>query len=179
MKCLWRARRARAQPRTSFIRTLHLEDPVRRKSCLELVRMYNRCVLIQTVSLFFYLDPSKHFFLHHVFEIRFSRRNDEGRKKSKFNNIGLLYRFFLASLPHANTPVLLPKTALWCQGPPIDYFASRPWNAGNTIPFHQWLVEEKCDQHKQRMDTLGNVVVPHQAFLAMSVLSRLMSGEFF
>ncbi|CAL1167343.1 unnamed protein product [Cladocopium goreaui] len=67
------------------------------------------------------------------------------------------------------------------QAPPIDHFANLPWNAGNTTPMHKWLVRdnEKRDDHKSRMNSLGNVVVPQQAFLALSVLARMTQGEFF
>ena len=46
---------------------------------------------------------------------------------------------------------------------------------------HKWLVRdnEKRDDHKSRMNSLGNVVVPQQAFLALSVLARMTQGEFF
>lgn len=64
--------------------------------------------------------------------------------------------------------------------PDIDHFLRKPtWNESNAPPLHKWLCEQKGDAHKARMDTLGNMVVPQQAFLAMSVLGRMVRGKYF
>lgn len=64
--------------------------------------------------------------------------------------------------------------------PDIDHFLRKPnWNESNALPLHQWLCNERGHEHKPRMDTLGNMVVPQQAFLAMSVLGRMQRGDYF
>ena len=66
---------------------------------------------------------------------------------------------------------------LWCQGPKIDHFVKSGWNPCNAVPMSEWLTPERCN--KQRMDTLGNVVVPRQACLGLAVIARMMAGDFF
>lgn len=41
----------------------------------------------------------------------------------------------------------------------------------------RWLTNEMPHDYKSRFQTLGNVVVPQQAFLAMTVLAQLMRAE--
>ena len=56
----------------------------------------------------------------------------------------------------------------------------KPWNTANTAAMCDWLIQEKdSEDYKSRMDTLGNVVVPQQAFLGVSTLARMVRGDFF
>lgn len=61
--------------------------------------------------------------------------------------------------------------------PSINFFAERPWNEPGKVAMHKWLCVEKPPQHKVRMEALGNVVVPQQAFLGMTILTRMLSGR--
>lgn len=47
------------------------------------------------------------------------------------------------------------------------------------MDLHRFLQNQYNAEEKDRMKTLGNIVVPQQAFLGMSVLTRLLDGSFF
>lgn len=64
--------------------------------------------------------------------------------------------------------------------PPLDFWAEREWNVENPLEIGDFLQEAALSPDDQnRLRTLGNVVVPQQACLAMSVLSRMLDGQFF
>lgn len=44
------------------------------------------------------------------------------------------------------------------------------WNFENKIPIRSWLVNERQEHHDERMQILGNVVVPACAALAMEMI---------
>lgn len=62
--------------------------------------------------------------------------------------------------------------------PDLDHFASRAWNAGSEVAKHKWLTNEPPVNFQDRMRTLGNVVVPAQAFLAVTSFAKTFAGEF-
>ena len=62
--------------------------------------------------------------------------------------------------------------------PPLDYWASKPWNQESEVPIHDMLCVQKGENHKSRMTMLGNIVVPAQAFLAFSTLARMVKGQY-
>ncbi len=80
---------------------------------------------------------------------------------------------------HVSVPISGCSCYWWFEAmPPLDYWLRRPWNPTSKVPLHEWLSTAKHSMQKPRMDMLGNVVVPQQAFLGFSVLIRLMRGEF-
>lgn len=54
---------------------------------------------------------------------------------------------------------------------------SKEWNALGKLPLYQWLLPSCSKQDKNRLDTLGNCVIPKQAGLAADLLSKL-AGPF-
>lgn len=48
-----------------------------------------------------------------------------------------------------------------------------PWNADSSLPVEEWLTEFQSEQDRQRLKTMGNLVVPLQAAKALSVLSHV------
>lgn len=90
---------------------------------------------------------------------------------NKLANVGLQASrtrvFLLACKPETKLP----------KGPKIDHFVSSGWNPCNGVPMSEWLTLERCN--KERMDTLGNVVVPRQACLGLAVIARMMAGDLF
>ena len=50
---------------------------------------------------------------------------------------------------------------------------SESWNSWNTIPMHLWLVEERSQDHDDRMGALGNLVVPPCARAGLSIASSI------
>lgn len=61
--------------------------------------------------------------------------------------------------------------------PSTTFWAEREWNESSKLDMRQWLCTEKPAEHKDRMKALGNIVVPHQAFLAMTVLTKMVAGQ--
>ena len=59
--------------------------------------------------------------------------------------------------------------------PQIDFWKSDGgWNQSSQLPLEQWL-DDTCDQEsKQRMALLGNIVVPVQAGLGLSMLAEAL-----
>lgn len=61
--------------------------------------------------------------------------------------------------------------------PPLDAWVDQPWNSLNAVPKEQWLVHAVDQQDRQRLKTLGNIVIPAQASLAASILARLLKMD--
>ena len=61
---------------------------------------------------------------------------------------------------------------------PLDHWAQQgPWNVHCYLPMEDWLEESRDKESECRIRTLGNVVVPCQAALAMSALSRMADSD--
>ena len=56
-----------------------------------------------------------------------------------------------------------------------SYFVDQPWNAPNLVPMRDWLCKERSEEQSARLRMMGNIVVPAQAFTAISILKRLLS----
>lgn len=48
-----------------------------------------------------------------------------------------------------------------------------PWNPHSKVPIHKWLLEAECPTNSERLRTLGNVVIPQCADLAMKLIASL------
>ena len=67
--------------------------------------------------------------------------------------------------------------ALSCPGQgmelkPLASFFRPQWNILSRIPMHLWLTNEIEEDYRDRMKTLGNIVVPLQGELGMNVIAR-------
>ena len=56
---------------------------------------------------------------------------------------------------------------------PLASFLQPEWNSLNRLPMHLWLQSDTDTHYRERMKTLGNVVVPAQGLLGMNLLQRL------
>lgn len=54
-----------------------------------------------------------------------------------------------------------------------DHFADLDWNSAGSIPLTEWLCAERGQEEKDAFNTMGNIVVPQQAFTAWCILTRL------
>ena len=50
------------------------------------------------------------------------------------------------------------------------------WNAGSWIPIQHWLQICQSEKDRQRLHALGNVVIPQQANMAMTLFSTLLKA---
>ena len=48
-----------------------------------------------------------------------------------------------------------------------------PWNIKSEVPLQRWLLESQSEEDRQRLRTMGNVVVPLQATRAFNLLSQM------
>ena len=62
--------------------------------------------------------------------------------------------------------------------PELDHLCGRAWNAGSALEMHEWLQVQQPEGFKDRIKTLGNIVVPAQACLAVSVFVRVIQSNF-
>lgn len=58
--------------------------------------------------------------------------------------------------------------------PTLGSLIEAPWNAQNNIPIEKWLSDRQGKTDRARLHSLGNIVVPQQAFAAASCLKVLM-----
>ena len=65
----------------------------------------------------------------------------------------------------------------WCEELPLSEWAKTEWNTQSKIPFHSWLQPERSEEEKERLAAMGNLVVPRQASLGASILSKLLAME--
>ena len=61
-----------------------------------------------------------------------------------------------------------------CKEMKIDGNWEEVWNTNSRIPMARWLSHSQTEQDKERLQCLGNIVVPAQASLGASLLSRIM-----
>ena len=47
------------------------------------------------------------------------------------------------------------------------------WNPGFCCPLETWLTDSSSEEQRQRLKALGNVVIPPQAEMGASIMSRL------
>jgi hypothetical protein len=48
-----------------------------------------------------------------------------------------------------------------------------PWNPHSEVPLHKWLSDSQTAEDKDRLVTMGNIVVPLQAKKAFSTICTL------
>ena len=58
-------------------------------------------------------------------------------------------------------PIELDKTML----------VSEPWNSENFVPKQLFLQHEQTVEDRERLHTMGNIVIPQQAYAAVACLS--------
>lgn len=77
--------------------------------------------------------------------------------------------------PKSNVCPIRPAV-LMCQDlpPTLGSLIEAPWNAQNNIPIEKWLSDRQGKTDRARLHSLGNIVVPQQAFAAASCLKVLM-----
>lgn len=61
------------------------------------------------------------------------------------------------------------------QATDFSQWAKQSWNPEAQIPLFKWLVHARSEEEKNRIHTLGNLVVPRQAALSAFVLGKMLS----
>lgn len=61
--------------------------------------------------------------------------------------------------------------------PPLNAWASAPWNEGSAIPIEDWLVQDVDSAERARLKACGNIAIPPQASLAAAALARFLSFQ--
>ena len=51
-----------------------------------------------------------------------------------------------------------------------------PWNEGSRIPVEDWLAPHQSEQDRLRLACMGNIVVPVQAKMAVSLIAKVRSA---
>lgn len=57
----------------------------------------------------------------------------------------------------------------------IHYFGNKAWNHMNNIQPERFLTNERGEVAKRQIKTMGNIVIPQQAFTALCVLTHMAS----
>ena len=57
----------------------------------------------------------------------------------------------------------------------IGFFGNKAWNHVNNVEPVRFLTNERDEVAKRRMKSMGNIVVPQQAFTALCVLTHMAS----
>ena len=60
-------------------------------------------------------------------------------------------------------------------GSQIDDWTSKAWNPLNDATIADWLTDRRSQDDKNRLKTMGNLVVPVQARLSQTVLSQMQT----
>jgi hypothetical protein len=55
----------------------------------------------------------------------------------------------------------------------MDYYSKRMWNSNSHVGPTRWLTDQRDEEAKARMTSMGNIVVPQQAFTAFCVLTHM------
>ena len=55
--------------------------------------------------------------------------------------------------------------------------AHSPWNSGGKPPLHNWLVKSQCEEDRNRLKCIGNIVMPRVAELGMHMLEHHARAE--
>ena len=53
----------------------------------------------------------------------------------------------------------------------------RPWNPGNAMPLRNWMNADQNKEDVQRLKTVGNIVFPKAAQLALHLLANEISSK--
>lgn len=70
---------------------------------------------------------------------------------------------------------LMPAWQDGCCVEIISIDLDAPWNKHSQVPLHQWLQCQESEEDAQRVQAMGNIVVPLQAKKAISVLSEMLT----
>ena len=80
---------------------------------------------------------------------------------------------FAHLLAEAGISVTVNKDGCPPQAKPVGEWAREAWNPEAKLPMFRWLNAEQTDRERDRLKTLGNLVVPRQAALAAHVLAQM------
>ena len=54
----------------------------------------------------------------------------------------------------------------------MDFNANKPWNVRGRVPLLRWLNHTQDEKDKERLKTVGNLVMPACGRLAMHIMLR-------
>ena len=92
---------------------------------------------------------------------------------------GLVGAFFLVKQPKWKFASLVNATVVLSQRlqdpPPLNMWLEKPWNlSGSCLNMKDWLVSDYDAEARNRLQVMGNIVVPAQAALAAAVLAKVL-----